>query len=223
MVVGNVDKQEIFEKILLAFADMPATPHLQPDLNSPILNDNKLLTEARDIKINYIGAVMNAPAFSDINYVPFRLGISGLGGNLYQYLHTQRNLSYQTGTAVFAKKIPFAVMFAVSNDVRDAMEAMLLKLRQIQMGGLNDEWLQHLKNIYLTSSFINDQSSSSIAARLGESEVLGGWQYADDLSKLVQMTTVQQVNNALNYYIVGLRWTLLGKPEAIEGIKPPAY
>jgi hypothetical protein len=52
---------------------------------------------------------------------------------------------------------------------------------------------------------------------------LGDWHYADDLPKLVQMVTVDQVNMALNTYISGLKWTYLGNTDAIEGFKPPAY
>jgi hypothetical protein len=52
---------------------------------------------------------------------------------------------------------------------------------------------------------------------------MGGWQYADDLPQLINMATVEQVNRALSFYILGLRWNYLGNTEIIEGAKIPSY
>jgi zinc protease len=223
VVVGKITKQEIFEKVLLSFGNMPSRAYTAADLKIPVLNDNKLLVEQRDLKINYVGAIMNSPSFTNVNYVPFRIGISGLSGNIYYYLRTNGNLSYSAGANTSALLMPYTEMYAATNDVYAVMSAMLKKLKDIQNNGMEDEWLQHIKNTYITWSYINDQSASGITNELGQAEILGGWQYADDLTKLAQMTTTEQVNNAINFYITGLRWTFLGNPEAIEGIKPPAY
>jgi hypothetical protein len=37
------------------------------------------------------------------------------------------------------------------------------------------------------------------------------------------MTTVEQMNRVISYYITGLRWVYLGNLAAIEGWKPPPY
>lgn len=222
VVVGNIDRQELFEKILLAFGNIPSRPYAAVDVPSPAFNSGSVATEGRNLKINYIGAIMNCPNIISPEYVPFRMGISGLSGNIYHYLRSELNVSYNAGAFTNQLKTPYVTMFATSNDISGAMGGMVKKLKNIQSEGLNDEWLQHIKNTYLTSSFINEQSASAITAGLGQAEVLGGWQYAEHLTKLVQMVTVEQVNNALNFYIGGLRWTVLGNPGAIEGITAPA-
>jgi predicted Zn-dependent peptidase len=223
VVVGNTTKQDLYEKILGAFGNIPAHPYAPVDLQAPILKDNKLTTESSNLKINYIGAIMNAPEYTSIYYVPFRLGMTGIGGNLYQYLRSQHNLSYNPGSSTIPLKMPYAVMHAGTTEPQEAMLAMMQVLKKVQTDGLNDEWLQHIKNIYITSSYIHDQSASQITNNLGLAEILGDWHYADDLPKLVQMVTVDQVNMALNTYISGLKWTYLGTTDAIEGFKPPAY
>ncbi len=223
VVVGNVTKQDIFEKILLSFGNIPSKPYDDVELKTPVFNDNKLLAEKRDIRINYVGAIMNAPEFTDVNYAPFRLGISGLGGNLYSSLRSQSALASYSAIATMQLKMPFALMRANTNHVQETTAVMLRTLKTIQANGLNEEWLQHIKNTYLTQSFINDQSASAIANSLGQAEILGNWQYADDLTKLVNMVTVEQVNNAMNFYITGLRWTYLGNTEVLEDFKLPAY
>ena len=104
-----------------------------------------------------------------------------------------------------------------------AADHSLLHPKLIQANGYNDEWLQHIKNTYITNSYINDQSSAQVTENLGLAEILGNWQYADDLPELVNMTTVEQVNRVIGYYITGLRWAYLGNLDAIEGWKPPPY
>ncbi len=223
VVVGNITKQELFEKILLSFGNMPSKPYTPVELQAPAFTDNKMLTEKRAIATNYISAVMNAPEFTSDKYVPFRLGISGLGGNLYQYLHAMHNLSYSSGSSTMALKMPYAVMHVATTNVQEAVFGMMATLKELQNRGFDDEWLQHLKSIYISRSYFSEQSSSEINYNLGLAEILGNWLYADDLPKLVQMVTVEQINDALNFYIVGLRWTYLGNPEAIQGFKIPAF
>jgi len=223
VVVGNVTKQELFEKILAAFDNLPSEPYSPVEQQTPVWKDNRFQTEERPLKTNYVCAVMNAPDYTSINYVPFRLGVMGLSGNLYQRLRTQNNLSYNPGAEVVETKMPFAMMSTDANNPQQAVFGMMQVLKSIQSNGVDNEWLQHIKNVYLTHSYINEQSPAAICNILGEAEILGGWQYADDLPKLVQMVTVQQVNSALNYYITGLRWTYLGNIDAIEGFKPPPY
>jgi zinc protease len=124
VVVGNIDKQGLFEKIITAFGNMPSRPYTPVDLKTPTWNDNKLLTENRKLATNYVSAIMNAPDFTSINYVPFRLGVSGLGGNLYQNLRSRRNLSYSPTTSTVALRMPYAMMIAGTNNVQEVMEGM---------------------------------------------------------------------------------------------------
>jgi predicted Zn-dependent peptidase len=223
VVVGNITKQELFEKILLSFGNIPSSPYTPVELQAPVFNDNKLLTEKRAIATNYVSAVMNAPEFTSDKYVPFRLGISGLNGNLFQYLHSVHNISYSSGASIMPLKMPYAEMHVATANVQEAVVGMMTILKELQSRGFDDEWLQHLKSIYIARSYFSEQSSSEINYNLGLAEILGNWQYADDLPKLVQMVTVEQINDALNFYIVGLKWTFLGDPKVLDGFKIPAF
>jgi len=223
VVVGNVNKQDIFEKILLAFGNIPSKPYTDVEMKTPVFNDNKLLAEKRNTKLNYIGAIMNSPQFTDVNYVPFRLGISALSGSLYAALSTQSSLVYNSNANTLQLKMPIATMSANSIHVQETMLVMVRKLKELQANGADGEWLQHIKNSYLTQSYINNQSAAGIAGILGQAEILGNWQYADDLTKLVDMSTAEQISSALNFYITGLRWTYLGNTDVFEDFKPPAY
>jgi predicted Zn-dependent peptidase len=114
-------------------------------------------------------------------------------------------------------------MTASTTNPQQVMLAMLTVLKRVQISGYDDEWLQHIKNSYITTNYINEQSTAEITNSLGRAEILGNWQYDDDLPQLVNMVTVEQLNNVINYYIKGLRWGYLGNTDAIAGFKPPVY
>jgi len=223
VVVGNITKDEIYEKILTAFANIKSAPYTTPNLTAPSLIDNKLITESQDLKTNYVGAVMNAPEFTSPDFVPFRLALSGLSGNLYSYLRSTQGLSPDPGATALQLRMPISVMTASTTNPQQVMLAMLTVLKQVQIRGYDDEWLQHIKNSYITTSYINEQSTAEITNSLGRAEILGNWQYDDDLPQLVNMVTVEQLNTVINYYIKGLRWGYLGNTDVIDGFKPPVY
>ena len=125
VAVGNMDKQDLYEKILYAFGAFSSSPYVAENLKAPAWTDNKLVTEERDLKVNYVGAVMPAPEFTSADYVPFRLAIAGLGGNLYRTLRTQYHLSYDPWDNVLAFKIPVAMRRRSSNDPKQVMLAMM--------------------------------------------------------------------------------------------------
>ena len=223
VVVGNITKEDLYEKILNAFNNVDAQPYTSPQLTTPEFSDNKLVSQQRDLKINYVGAVINAPEFSSQNYVPFRLAMSGVGGNLYSYLRSNTSLSYNPTTNTVALRMPFAMMRASTNNPQQVIMGMMGVLKTTQKNGYNEEWLQHIKNSYITDNYLNEQSASQVSNELGLAEILGNWHFADDLPQLVNMVTVEQLNAVINYYVKGLRWTYLGDKNAIDGFKLPAY
>ncbi len=163
------------------------------------------------------------PNYTSIYFVPFRLGMAGLGGDLYQHLNTELNLSFSPNSETGSLKMPYAVMTAGTTNPQEVMIGMVKSFKKDPKRRPERRVASAYQKTYITCSYINDQSAVPITANLGLSEILGGWQYADDLPKLVQMATVDQVNTALNTYIVGLRWTYLGNTGTIEGFKPPVY
>jgi zinc protease len=223
VIDGNIDKQEIYEKILLSFSAMPSSVYFPPDLSASAISNRKLFLEKRDLKIKFVGAIMNSPEYTNIDYVPFRMGISGLGGNVYYNLRTRLNLAYFAGATISQLRIPCTRMYAATNDVQAAMNEMYKLLKNMQTMGMQEEWLRHIKYTYLTTSYLNEQSASAITNNLGLAEILGGWQYAEHLTKLAEMTTAQQVTDALNSYIGTIKWTVVGNVDEMDLIKVPTY
>jgi len=213
VVAGKISKDELAAKIHASFAGLPSRPYQPRHLVAPIWNDYKVLTEKRDLQTNYITAIMNSPQVYSPDYVPFRLAISVLGGSMFSDLRTDRNLGYDPGAESVARKMPYATMSISTTQPKEAVQEMVKTLNEVRMYGVSDNGLKQLKSSYITNNYITQQSTSAITGGLGEAEVLGGWETAENLPALVDKVTIQQINATINVYVVGLRWSYLGNPD----------
>lgn len=213
VVAGKVDKAELIAKIKASFSGLPSKPYNPVTLEEPIWNDYHLLKEDRNLQTNYINGIMNSPKFTSPDYVPYRVGISALGGSLFSELRTRLNLSYDPGTYSVMQQMPYGIMYVSTTNPKEAVLAINRQVKKVLSHGLTPEGLQRIKSSFITTNYIKQQSTASITGSLGIAEILGGWQIADDLPKLIEKVTVDQINQAMYKYIVGLRWSYLGDPE----------
>ncbi|MDN3582203.1 M16 family metallopeptidase [Mucilaginibacter flavus] len=213
VVAGKITKEELIAKIKASFAGLPSKPYTPVTLQEPIWNDYKVVKEDRSLQTNYINAIMNAPAYNSPDYIPYRVGISALGGSLFSEIRTRLNLSYDPGTFSVMQQMPYGVMYVSTTNPKEAVLAMNREVKKVLGYGLSPEGLQHIKASFITNNYIKQQSTASITGSLGLSEVLGGWQIAEDFPKEIEKVTTEQINQALYKYVVGLRWSYLGDPQ----------
>ena len=213
VVAGKISKEELVAKIHASFANLPSRPYQAPHLHAPLWNDYKVLTEKRDLSTNYINAIMNSPPVYSPDYVPYRLAISVLAGSLFSDLRTDLNLGYDPGAESVMRKMPYATMSISTTQPTQAVHEMVKILNLVRQYGVSERGLKQLKSSYITTSYITQQSTSAITGALGEAEIVGGWETAEQLPALIDKVTIQQIDNAINEYVVGLRWSYLGNAD----------
>ena len=213
VVAGKISKEELVAKIHASFGAIPVKQYTKPEYHEPFWNDYKTLIEKRGLATNYINGIMNAPPVISADFIPYRMGIAALGGSLFGVLRTQLNLSYDPGTSTTTQQMPYALMSVTTNSAKEAVYAMTDLLGRVRRNGITAKGVETLKSSFITNYYIRQQSTSALTGSLGEYEVLGGWQLADAIPVLVNETTADQINYAMNKYIVGLRWSYLGNPD----------
>lgn len=212
VVVGKISRQELTEKISATFGAIPAKPYTPYKYTEPQWTDYKVLTEKRELSTNYLSSIMNAPPVTSADYVPYRLGISALSGSLFSELRTNLNLSYDPDAYLEMLQMPFAGMSASTTDPKRAVTAITETLNSAKASRITPEGLTILKNSFITSNYMGQQSSAALTLSLGQAEIMGGWEWAENLPQLVNKVTTDQISDAFNKYIVGLRWAYLGDP-----------
>ncbi|HEY9196108.1 MAG TPA: pitrilysin family protein [Mucilaginibacter sp.] len=213
VVAGKISKEALIAKIKASFAGLPSKPYTPIKLQEPLWNDYRLVKENRSLQTNYINGIVNSPSFSSAEYIPYRIGISALGGSLFSELRTRLNLSYDPGTYSVMQLMPYGVMYVSTTNPKEAVMAINRQVKKVLSYGLSTEGLERIKNSFITTNYIKQQSTSSITGSLGLAEVLGGWQIAEELPKAIQKVTVDEINQAMSKYITGIRWSYLGDPQ----------
>lgn len=210
VVAGKINKAELIKKIHASFAGLPSRPYVPAVYHTPVWKDYKVLIENRDLSTNYINAIMNSPQVSSPDYVPYELGISVLEGSLFSDLRTQLNLGYNPDATSVMRKMPYTSMSVSTTQPKEAVEEMVKVLNLVRQYGVSQDGLRQLKSGYITTNYMKQQSTSAITGSLGEAEIYGGWETAEQLPETINKVTVAQINAALRKYIEGLRWSYLG-------------
>jgi zinc protease len=218
VVAGKITREQLEQKIKASFANLPSAPYTALTYQNPVWNDNRVLTENRELATNYMNAVMNAPVMSSPDYVPFRMGINALSGTLFSQLRTKYNLSYAPGAYSVIQQMPYAVMFVSTTNPKEAARIMINSIKRIKESNLTPGGLRDMKSGYITSNYMKQQSSDAVTGNLGIAEVMGSYLYAERMPDLINNVTPEQINKALNKYIGGLRWNYLGNPKDAVGL-----
>lgn len=210
VVVGPVSMDTIRAKIKAAFAEIPSADYKSDLPEPPAIDHNAIHVEERSIATNYIYGIMNAPGFTSPDYVPFLLAFSELNGILFSEIRTQRHLSYAPDAGVRASLLPYSDVYVSTTDPRAAVEVIANVINELESSNVAKKSLEQIKALYITASYMKQESTNAIAESLGLAETLGNWALEEEFPALVSRTTRNEMAKAFKRYVKGISWTYLG-------------
>lgn len=216
VVVGKISKEELIKKIKTSFASIPSKPFTAYNYQAPVFNQSKLFTEDRELATNYLTGIINAPTMASEDYVPYRLAINILSGNLFTEIRTKRNLSYAPGANTTNLQMPYSSLYVSTTSPVESASIMLQQLKDLKLQTVTAEGLTNLKNEFFTNSYIKEQSSGAMATSLGQAEILGSWKLAEELPAKINAVTREQITAAAQKFIHGITWSYLGDPKLVN-------
>jgi zinc protease len=220
VVVGNVTREDITAKIKAAFGALPAGNYTQHLPEVPTFGFSPVTVEERAVSTNYILGIVNAPAYSSPDYVPFLLSFSELHGLMFTEIRIRRHLSYAPDANVNTTLLPYADVYVSTTDPKASVDVMNDVLRFMKSKNLPNRSINQIKALFITGSYRREESTNALAETLGRAEVLGGWEIAEQLPALILRTTRSEMSDAFSKYVSGVTWTYLGdKGKADEAIR----
>jgi zinc protease len=216
VVAGNISKAQLAAKIHASFTAVPAKNYVKPALTEPQWEDGKVQAESRELPLNYISAIMNAPQVNTDDFVAYRMGMSILSSFLFNDLRVRMHLSYNPGADVEMRQMPYAYMFVSTDDPQKAVREMKKELLYLKYNTITEETLKRLVNAFITTYYLHQESTAAITGTLGTAEVLDSWTSAEQLPDKLNGITTKQINDVVNQYVKGLRWSYLGNTN-VEG------
>lgn len=219
VVAGNITRAELIAKVHASFSSLPAKDYHQPVLDEPVWNDHRVLAEQRRLPINYVAAIMNAPPMSSADYAPYQIGITVLSSVLFMNIRQQMHLSYDPGAELIIRRMPYSDMSLSTGDPKRAISEMVRSLHFVKAITISDLNLRHIVNNYILGYYLQQESSAAITGTLGTAEIFDAWTTQEELPERLAKVTPQQVNDVLNKYINGLRWSYLGDTDLEKQIE----
>lgn len=217
VVVGNVNPDDVIAKIKASFGKLPlGTPApVEPRVQ---ITKPGVYIEDRDIATNYLMGIMTAPGMGSPEGVPMRIGMNILYDRFFVELRTKRSLSYAPAASYNANRIsnPYNSIYISTLDPKQSIEVMTEEINKIKKEGFTEKELLDKKLSFLTRYYMGQETSSAQSQTLGMNELGGTWKNADTFTEDVNKTTLKDVNTVFTKYTGAIRWTYLGKKDAVK-------
>lgn len=219
VVVGKISKDEISSKIKKAFSGLPSKPYTVFAYQAPEITSNTLNAEPRKLATNYIIGVVNAPLFTSNDYAANRLAVSAFSQNLFTEIRTKRNLSYAPYATSIRQQMPYNYMYVSTTDPKASVEVMVNEINRLITKGFSQKEFNDIKNLFITTNYMKEESTDRMADALGKSEILGNWKMDEEFIGKIQKTTPADMTNVFKKYIKGINWNYLGDEKAADVAK----
>lgn len=217
VIVGNVSKEDISQKISAAWKSLPQGTVAKQETQT-ILREGKTFIEDRDLATNYIRGVLSAPSANTKDGVSMRIAMNILGDRYFTELRTKRSLSYAPAAfyANAAVNNPYSVIYITTLDPKQSMQVMVDEINKIKADGFTEKELASTKEQFLTNYYLTIETTGSQADALGAAEVQGGWEQLDGITAAVNNTNLKDINKVFDEYSKAIVWTYLGKKDMVH-------
>ena len=187
VVVGNVDADDVEDRIEEAFGDLPAGGPPAGPVTAVTVSPAELVVTERAMPTNYILGRFAAPDPGHPDYAAMRVGIDILSDRLWEEVRTKRNLTYAVWAALADRQANYGLLYVTAVDPAATIPVMLAEVERLKTEPISAERLAENINTFLTSYWLGQETNMGQATALGTFELLGGgWENADAFVERVQ-------------------------------------
>jgi predicted Zn-dependent peptidase len=216
VVVGEIDKAELEQKIGAMLTAIPAGTLFTPKREHFTPQQNSFKSEKKDLATNYIQGVSPAPQPGTPDYNAFSLASRIFYDRHFLEIRTNNGLSYAPAVWFDGGLTP-SFNFFVSTTTPDKYIAVLKALvEKTEKAGFTGEEVKNMKTTYLTGTYYRQETNSAWAAALASNELLhNNWRRALTLNEDLKKVSVEDVNKAFNKYLSHITWVYQGDPTKV--------
>jgi zinc protease len=217
VVVGDVEEADVIAKVKAAFSKLPAGQPAPSESRVQITSPGVHI-EDRDIATNYLIGIMSAPGMTTPEGIPARLAMNILYDRYFVELRTKRSLSYAPSASYNGNRIsnPYSSIYISTLDPKQSIDVMVEEINKVKKEGFSEKELEDKKQTFLTRYYMGQETSSAQSMTLGIYELAGDWKKAETFSADVNKAALKDVNTTFTKYSGAIRWTYLGKKDAVK-------
>jgi len=217
VVVGNVSRADLTQKIESTFGRLPATGGTAVRAPRLAAVTPDVMVVKRELPTNYIAGYFAAPPPSDPDYAALRVATDILSDRLFEEVRTKRNLTYSVGAGLSTRAANRGSLYVTAVEPDTTLKVILTQVRRLQREPLPQSTLSENVNTFLTEFWMSQQSNMGQAQQLGLFELLGGgWQNLGRFVDAVRRVTPADVQRVATRYMQHARFAVIGDPAKID-------
>ena len=217
VVVGEIDKSVIEEKIKAMLAAVPAGKPfiLQKEMYKPAANTFKQVK--KDVATNYIQAVAGGPLPGSPDFNAFNLAMRIFSQRDFIEVRTKNGLSYAPYATFDGGLTPHAMVAVSTTEPNKYIAVVKHLIDSTKKNGFSEKEVKNMKTAYLTSFYSRQETNGAQASSLAANEVLhNNWHRALTINNDIKNISAQDVNKAFNKYFGNLTWVYHGDPAKVN-------
>ena len=210
VVVGNIDKAQLIEKVKKMIKSMPEGNYTPVKGTLLTINTSTLNPEDRKMATNYIRGVINGPAYGTEESYAMQLPFGILYVRLFDEIRTKRSLSYAPAAYYQSNVNPCANVYVTTTDPAQAVQVIIDELKKVKTEGYSETEVKNQKSAYITTYYMGLETNAAQSNGLGNAEVKGSYKNYVDFIANINKVPAKDVNAVVKKYIQGIRWSYLG-------------
>lgn len=217
VVVGEVDKQKLEEKIKSFLSKTPAgVPFVaKKESYKPSLTTVK--QQGKELATNYVQGIMSAPLPGTPDYNAFVLAMRVFYDKHFLEVRTNHGLSYAPATWFSQGLTPYANIYVTTTDPNKYIAVARNLIDKMKKEGFKEEDLKDMKATYATNVYSRQETNTAQAAALASNEVLhNNWRRANNIKDDMKKVTVADLNRAFKTYVNNITWVYRGNTKQID-------
>jgi zinc protease len=215
--VGDLDANELKTKIASTFGKLPRGDYKDTPPAALSFATGSLDVTPRNIPTTYVQGSFAAPSLADPDYPAMRVAITILYNLVYQEVRVRRQLSYAPGAELNTYAANTGNISVSSTDPNQAVSVMLDQVNFMRQRLLPEGPVDEVAASFLTSYYINQQTSAAQAADLAKYELIGGgWRNSFEFLNRVRQVSSADVQRVSEKYMKNIRFAVVGNQLAIR-------
>lgn len=218
VVVGNIDRDELVEKVQHRLGRLASTDLRLPTLPDVAHDGPAMRVETMELPTNYILGYFAAPTMGHADYAAMLLATRHLRSRLFEEVRTKRNLTYAVSSGMGNRGANVGFLYVTAVDPAATMPVIFDEIEKLKNEPISEKELEEVRNVFLTSHYMGLETNSSVAGQLARAELIGGdWSISTRFLDSVNSVTPEDIQRVVARYIQNTQFGIVGDPDDVPG------
>ena len=211
VVVGDLDLYGLKSRVAASFGALPRGNYQASSVPLLKFSAAEVKVIPRALPVNYVQGIYSGPEFKSKDFAALQVATSILSDRVYTQVRVKRGLSYAPSAFLRAQSVSVGGIYFTSLDVNQTAGIMLKEVTALKQTPVSADELVGVVSQYVTTYYVDNQTSAAQAAMLARYELIGGgWRNADTVLERLRAVTPVDVQRVARQYMRNLQFTVVG-------------